>query len=421
MSSLLSRFPSMKLRSRDSKLRSGKRLRFSSANCVRWMTEGSSSKRQAAGAPVTDEEEVDSDSTACSGAPEPSQARAHEPAASKSPTFHFDTLPDELLDGTIADALGLQDLCAFAQVCKKFRTIATRDERWRLFFESRWGKPNGTVVKASKLAGSWRQLFIAKQAVETEAAPWVKPTTYEIAAAVEGIAVQALALPETSAVQDGSAQPSNLARSVLFLVDGSGSVTEDDFLNMTGFMQQAWHGISTVCSNAKVGIVQFSNDVRVELQPVSMSSDHFQAHVTKMTRMNGGTNISAAIRKAGQLLGVRPPPPLGSSLSRMREIPATLYLTRLRAPCCWQGIKGEGGHSAIILLTDGRVDGYQASEAVEMAGRLVDEVSSSVSLYAFGVGRGVDKAELLRIVGAGGPKPDDSHYLGLCTYEDAPW
>mmetsp|Transcript_41726 Transcript_41726/g.106774 ORF Transcript_41726/g.106774 Transcript_41726/m.106774 type:complete len:389 (+) Transcript_41726:207-1373(+) len=388
MSSLLSRFPSMKLRSRDSKLRSGKRLRFSSANCVRWMTEGSSSKRQAAGAPVTDEEEVDSDSTACSGAPEPSQARAHEPAASKSPTFHFDTLPDELLDGTIADALGLQDLCAFAQVCKKFRTIATRDERWRLFFESRWGKPNGTVVKASKLAGSWRQLFIAKQAVETEAAPWVKPTTYEIAAAVEGIAVQALALPETSAVQDGSAQPSNLARSVLFLVDGSGSVTEDDFLNMTGFMQQAWHGISTVCSNAKVGIVQFSNDVRVELQPVSMSSDHFQAHVTKMTRMNGGTNISAAIRKAGQLLG---------------------------------GIKGEGGHSAIILLTDGRVDGYQASEAVEMAGRLVDEVSSSVSLYAFGVGRGVDKAELLRIVGAGGPKPDDSHYLGLCTYEDAPW
>jgi len=383
MSSLLSRFPSMKLRSRDSKLRSGKRLRFSSANCVRWMTEGSSSKRQAAGAPVTDEEEVDSDSTACSGAPEPSQARAHEPAASKSPTFHFDTLPDELLDGTIADALGLQDLCAFAQVCKKFRTIATRDERWRLFFESRWGKPNGTVVKASKLAGSWRQLFIAKQAVETEAAPWVKPTTYEIAAAVEGIAVQALALPETSAVQDGSAQPSNLARSVLFLVDGSGSVTEDDFLNMTGFMQQAWHGISTVCSNAKVGIVQFSNDVRVELQPVSMSSDHFQAHVTKMTRMNGGTNISAAIRKAGQLLG---------------------------------GIKGEGGHSAIILLTDGRVDGYQASEAVEMAGRLVDEVSSSVSLYAFGVGRGVDKAELLRIVGAGGAHPASYYVSHRCLW-----
>jgi hypothetical protein len=24
-----------------------------------------------------------------------------------------------------------------------------------------------------------------------------------------------------------------------------------------------------------------------------------------------------------------------------------------------QGTKGEGGHSAIVLLTDGRVDGYQ--------------------------------------------------------------
>jgi hypothetical protein len=37
---------------------------------------------------------------------------------------HFDSLPDELLDGAVVDALGLQDLCAFAQVCKKFRSVA---------------------------------------------------------------------------------------------------------------------------------------------------------------------------------------------------------------------------------------------------------------------------------------------------------
>ena len=37
-----------------------------------------------------------------------------------------------------------------------------------------------------------------------------------------------------------------------------------------------------------------------------------------------------------------------------------------------------------------------------MSGRLMDEVPGDVSLYAFGVGRGVDKKELLRIIGAGG-------------------
>lgn len=43
------------------------------------------------------------------------------------------------------------------------------------------------------------------------------------------------------------------------------------------------HASTDACPpRLQVGIVQFSNDVRVELQPVSMSSDHFQAHVTKM-------------------------------------------------------------------------------------------------------------------------------------------
>jgi len=347
------------------------------------VTEGSGGKRSPVG-----EDEPQSDERAVHS-PHPLQSDEPAPVLVEDDKCHFDSLPDELLDGAVVDALGLQDLCAFAQVCKKFRSVAKKDCRWRAFFESRWGAPNATVEKAAKLAGSWRQLYAAKQVVEQESQPWVKPTSFEVAAAVEGIAVRALGLPESdSAVKDAPVETDVTSRSVLFLVDGSGSVTEDDFNNMTSFMQQAWHGISSVCASAKVGIVQFSNDVKVELQPAAMNSEGFQTHVAKMSRMNGGTNISAAIRKAGQLLG---------------------------------GTKGEGGHSAIVLLTDGRVDGYQASEAVEMAGRLVDEVSGQVSLYAFGVGRGVDKAELLRIVGAGGPAPDDSHYLGLCTYEDAPW
>jgi hypothetical protein len=106
-------------------------------------------------------------------------------------------------------------------------TDQKKDCRWRAFFESRWGAPNATVEKAAKLAGSWRQLYAAKQVVEQESQPWVKPTSFEVAAAVEGIAVRALGLPESDgAVKDAPVETDVTSRSVLFLVDGSGSVTE---------------------------------------------------------------------------------------------------------------------------------------------------------------------------------------------------
>lgn len=52
------------------------------------------------------------------------------------------------------------------------------------------------------------------------------------------------------------------------------------------------------------------------------------------------------------------------------------------------------------LLTDGRVDAFQASEAVNRAARMSDELDN-FELYAFGVGRGVNAVELNRIVSAG--------------------
>ena len=56
-----------------------------------------------------------------------------------------------------------------------------------------------------------------------------------------------------------------------------------------------------------------------------------------------------------------------------------------------------------------------------MAARLADE-QAGVSLHAFGVGRGVDRQELIHIVGgAGGADGAEGHYLPLCTLDEAPW
>ena len=103
--------------------------------------------------------------------------------------------------------------------------------------------------------------------------------------------------------------------------------------------------------------------------------------------MNGGTNIAAAVQRAGQLLKAAPP--------ECRRV--------------------------LALLTDGRIDSYQAREARDMVSRLADE-QGSVSMHAFGVGRGVDHEELIRIVAAGGGADGaGARYLPLMVLEDAPW
>lgn len=57
---------------------------------------------------------------------------------------------------------------------------------------------------------------------------------------------------------------------------------------------------------------------------------------------------------------------------------------------------------------------------MDIAERLVDE-QGGVSIFAFGVGRGVDRAELDKIVNVCGPRLADTRYMALCTHDEAPW
>ena len=192
---------------------------------------------------------------------------------------------------------------------------------------------------------------------------------------------------------------------IIFLVDGSGSVTEQDFACMTDFMltaaEQVLATAATAAANGtsfapvRVSIIQFSNEVRVELPPTPLDDniDQFAATIAEMQRINGGTNIAAAVQKAGQL-------------------------TKDLSPGC---------RRVMALLTDGRIDSYQAREAHDMTARLADE-QGRVEMHAFGVGRGVDRRELLRIIsgayGKGVTCDSDaaaSRYLPLMILDDAPW
>jgi hypothetical protein len=80
--------------------------------------------------------------------------------------------------------------------------------------------------------------------------------------------------------------------------------------------------------------------------------------------------------------------------------------------------------AAVCFLTpDGRIDSYQAREAASMVSRLSDE-QANVALWAFGVGRGVDSAELMRIIEGPGEACKGlgvERYMDLCVRDDAPW
>lgn len=203
----------------------------------------------------------------------------------------------------------------------------------------------------------------------------------------------------------GDLDPRQLATdtAVIFLVDGSGSVTEEDFSCMTSFIATAGEafagplpletpdpeGAGQATPACKFGIVQFSNEVRVELELTQVNGEDpgaFFSAVEGLQRMNGGTNIALAVQKAGQM---------------MKDLPA-------------------GYRRVIALLTDGRIDSYQAREAHDMAARLVDE-QNGVALHAFGVGRGVDRGELLKIIRAGDAANAAERYLPLMVLDDPPW
>jgi len=98
-----------------------------------------------------------------------------------------------------------------------------QEPRWRRHFEERWGEPSLVVRRAAELAGGWRRLYAAKHEVEREAIPWMRPTLHELNAAVENIAIRGWSQLCGSKADRG---PCHAPCSLLFLVDGSGSVTE---------------------------------------------------------------------------------------------------------------------------------------------------------------------------------------------------
>ncbi|GFR43717.1 hypothetical protein Agub_g4828 [Astrephomene gubernaculifera] len=258
-------------------------------------------------------------------------------------------VPDDVLLTAVLERVECpRSLCALSGASRRFRQLSGCETLWTTLWTARWGEPVNLTRRAATLAGGFKRLYGSKATTDKTSVPWTKPCPEELQASVEKLTRRIC----------GDAQQV----SVVFLVDGSGSVNGDEFEAMLGFIVDASTQIKGSVAHGQVSVVQFSNDVRVEapLAPVDLEALRRTTH--DMVRMNGGTNVAAALQKAGQLL------------------------KRDAAPDAMRHV---------VLLTDGRVDSHQAHE---VADQLADE-QRHVSLFAYGVGRGVDRAELLHIIG----------------------
>merc|ERR1711977_171382 len=336
----------------------------------------------------------------------------------------IDLLPDELLDGPVLEALDFKDLCTLSLVCRRFEiAVSQGSQRWSSLYKERWGEPDQITTDASKLAGGWKKFYKAKHLAEKESAPWIQPCSYEVQAMLNHLA-RFSGISSCPAAEDSDG---GIKMMVTFLVDGSGSVTEDDFHTMTSFMSKTVETVNSYTSDrAKFGVIQFSNEVKVELRLGQINSKEFEKFAINMSRMNGGTNIALALSKACSMISS------GVSAASSVRAPA--------ADCGGDddGSQGRGGiPHLVLLLTDGRVDSYQAREAVDRAEQFASEVPG-VTFFAFAVGRSVDKQELTRIVrttckleskgfetredfNQAKGKLAESRVMGLRTLDEPPW
>ncbi|DBB12755.1 TPA: Alpha-amylase, variant 2 [Trebouxia sp. C0006] len=186
----------------------------------------------------------------------------------KAQTFSIEDLPDEVTTALIYQNFLHQDLCSLAQVSWRYRHLSSADTQWEALYKQVVGDINDVTREAAVLAQSWKELFRCKTVSDRQAEPWLTPCQYELHAVLQRITSEQAS--------------SSVAGGVTFLLDGSGSVSQEDFLAMTGFVSKAVTAILASVPACKVGVMQFSNDVHIEIPLETQDQDNFEKAMANM-------------------------------------------------------------------------------------------------------------------------------------------
>lgn len=307
------------------------------------------------------------------------QSESGTAVKAERPSASLFVLPDELIS-MCYDGLTAQDLTNLELVNRRLRDMVSSDGPcWRTCVKKSYANTcNASVMDAAAtLAGGWKKFYAEKVCNTKENAPWVVPSHNEKLAIfdlIKGSAPRTTSTPTPTPTSSGSSadqmanSPASIMHefsqailSVILLIDGSSSVTEDDFLAMKDFSRALITSLRKTHSNASVALVQFNQYPRVESGLCRVSNLTVTQSIDAMEQMMGSTDIAAPIRRARQILTD-------------------------------QATEGE---KAIILLSDGQTHADELEESEKEA--KIAATENGARLFALGVGRDVDEAGLRRV------------------------
>eukprot|EP00188_Purpureofilum_apyrenoidigerum_P001098 Plantae.Rhodophyta-Purpureofilum_apyrenoidigerum.ctg15629.p1 GENE.Plantae.Rhodophyta-Purpureofilum_apyrenoidigerum.ctg15629~~Plantae.Rhodophyta-Purpureofilum_apyrenoidigerum.ctg15629.p1 ORF type:complete len:368 (-),score=65.28 Plantae.Rhodophyta-Purpureofilum_apyrenoidigerum.ctg15629:678-1781(-) len=309
-----------------------------------------------------------------------SDDRAMEQDSSRDESM--DLLPDDIICLCLVN-LTAKDLAHVEMLSKRLREVVYMNPNlWQDMVRQRWGMSANAILleRAARYAGGWKSLYSEKHRSEKKDKQWVIPTKYEVEAMLEvirgGDKANTSAIPSsqgssyvcdlsgspTSILSDGLGGRRKRSLTVLVLLDGSSSVTRDDFETMKGFTCALITSLRKFRSDSGVGVIQFNQSPRTMVPITNVQDDSIASRVNKMQQLNGSTDIAAPIRSSYELL---------------RE-------------------DGNfGGDAVVLLLSDGQTSTAELEMSQREATRAAQELG--VKLFAFGVGREVDEIGLHRI------------------------
>uniref|UniRef100_A0A8C5PM11 VWFA domain-containing protein n=1 Tax=Leptobrachium leishanense TaxID=445787 RepID=A0A8C5PM11_9ANUR len=164
---------------------------------------------------------------------------------------------------------------------------------------------------------------------------------------------------------------------IVFLIDGSTSISDSNFKTMKDFMVSVVNDFDVASERVHVGVAQYSNAYKLHFRTKRFTEKRKLEHeIQNITQIEGNTLIGSALQKTELEL-------FDPSKSRIRE----------------------GVHQVLIVITDGKSQDEVAKPAKGLRDKGID-------IYAVGVGD-VDDTQLLQIAGSGERKFSVENFAAL--------
>mmetsp|Transcript_10997 Transcript_10997/g.23554 ORF Transcript_10997/g.23554 Transcript_10997/m.23554 type:complete len:373 (-) Transcript_10997:68-1186(-) len=272
------------------------------------------------------------------------------PAALESRSCSLLSLPDELLFKCV-QSMQAEDLAAMERVNRELHSAMMRDtECWRQCVAERYEAVSSErlLSRAAELAGGWKRLFAELEKKRKENKRWITACQSLVDAYVEAVVNFGVVDEETHGNVGGDG-----GGSVVVLLDGSSSISDEDFDIMKSFCVQL---LRAAPENTQVCVLQFNQTVVTEIALARLDVDRHVAIVSDLHQIMGSTDIPIALRNAQFAL---------------------------------RNSEGQSSKRAVVLVSDGQVRDSENEALHNMIDVLCEEMHAVFS--AVGIGRDVDE------------------------------